>query len=39
MVYKRPTDLKIKEDVPVCCNVLIANIFDEGKDELHFVML
>ena len=28
IVYKRPTDLKIKEDVPVCCNLLIANLFD-----------
>ena len=30
VVYKRPTDLKLKEDVPVCCNLLVANIFDEG---------
>ncbi len=30
VIYKRPTDLKIKEDVSVCCNLLIANILDEG---------
>lgn len=30
VIYKRPTDLKIKEDVAVCCNLLIANILDEG---------
>ena len=30
VIYKRPSDLKIKEDVPVCCNLLIANILDEG---------
>ena len=29
VVYKRPTDLRIKSDVPVCCNLLIANIFDK----------
>lgn len=30
VVYKRPTDLRIKEDVPICCNLLIAPILDEG---------
>lgn len=30
MVYKRATDLKLKEDVPIVCNLLIANILDEG---------
>lgn len=30
VVYKRPTDLLIKEDVPVCCNLVLANMFDEG---------
>ena len=30
MVYKRPTDLNLLSDVPVCCNLLVANIFDEG---------
>ena len=30
VVYKRPTDLTLLSDVPVCCNLLIANIFDEG---------
>jgi hypothetical protein len=30
VLYKRPTDLKLRQDVPVCCNLLLANIFDEG---------
>ena len=30
MVYKRPTDLRLVEDVPICCNLLIAPILDEG---------
>ncbi|PSC69443.1 arginine methyltransferase [Micractinium conductrix] len=30
VLYKRPTDLKLKEDLSVCCNLLIANILDEG---------
>ncbi|KAL4424877.1 hypothetical protein ABPG77_002100 [Micractinium sp. CCAP 211/92] len=30
VVYKRATDLKLKEDVPIVCNLLIANILDEG---------
>ena len=30
VVYKRPTDLALLSDVPVCCNLLVANIFDEG---------
>eukprot|EP00887_Chlorella_sp_A99_P001822 scaffold19.g1822.t1 len=30
VVYKRPTDLVLKDDVPICCNLLIANILDEG---------
>lgn len=30
VLYKRPTDLKLKEDVPVCCNLLIANVMEEG---------
>lgn len=30
VIYKRPTDLKVKEDVEVCCNLLITNIFDKG---------
>ncbi|KAI8104703.1 hypothetical protein M9434_003256 [Picochlorum sp. BPE23] len=29
IVYKRPTDLRIKTDVEICCNLLIANIFDK----------
>jgi hypothetical protein len=30
VVYKRPTDLALVKDVPICCNVLIADMFDEG---------
>lgn len=30
VVYKRPTDLRLGADVPVCCNLLVANILDEG---------
>lgn len=30
VIYKRPCDLKIKEDVPICCNVIVSNIFDQG---------
>ena len=30
VIYKRPVDLKIKTDVPICCNVLVANLFDKG---------
>lgn len=29
IVYKRPVDLRIKSDIPVCCNLLIANIIDK----------
>lgn len=30
MLYKRPTDLALREDVPVVCNLLLADIMDEG---------
>ena len=30
VVYKRPTDLALIQDVPIICNLLICNIFDEG---------
>ena len=30
MLYKRPCDLTLINDVPVCCNLIIANVFDEG---------
>lgn len=33
VVYKRPTDLRIKEDVPVCANLVIADFFDQGKKD------
>jgi hypothetical protein len=31
VIYKRPTDLTLINDLPVCANLLIANIFDEGE--------
>lgn len=34
MVYKRPTDLALHTDVPVCCNLLVANVLDEGGSPL-----
>eukprot|EP00210_Caulerpa_lentillifera_P006726 g6428.t1 len=30
IVYKRPTDLVLTQDVPVCCNICINDLFDEG---------
>jgi len=30
VIYKRPTDLVVKEDIPVCCNLVIADMFDQG---------
>lgn len=30
VLYKRPTDLALKADVPVVCNLLLADIMDEG---------
>ena len=33
VLYKRPTDLKLMEDIKICCNLLVCEIFDEG--ELH----
>lgn len=34
VVYKRPTDLALKADVPVVCNLLLADIMDEGAPAL-----
>lgn len=31
VVYKRPTDLVLAEDVPVCCNLLVCDMLDDGK--------
>ena len=36
-VYKRPTDLTLKGDVPICCNLLVANVLDEGDAFLSGV--
>lgn len=30
VIYKRPTDLALINDVPICCNILICDMFDEG---------
>jgi hypothetical protein len=30
VIYKRPSDLAVKSDVPVCCNVLVCDMPDEG---------
>ncbi|KAK9815442.1 hypothetical protein WJX72_003717 [[Myrmecia] bisecta] len=30
VVYKRPTDLALLDDVPICCNLLICDILDDG---------
>ena len=30
VVYKRPTDLALIQDVPISCNLLICDIFDDG---------
>ena len=33
VIYKRPSDLSIKADVPVCCNILICDMMDEGAER------
>ncbi len=33
VIYKRPSDLSLKADVPVCCNILICDMFDEGTSH------
>ena len=33
VIYKRPTDLALKSDVKICCNLLICDMFDEGKPD------
>eukprot|EP00884_Botryococcus_braunii_P006992 jgi/Botrbrau1/16294/Bobra.0066s0063.1 len=30
VLYKRPTDLALGTDVPVCCNILLCDMIDEG---------
>ncbi len=35
VVYKRPTDLALRADVPVVCNLLLADIMDEGAALLE----
>lgn len=34
VIYKRPSDLSLKADVPVCCNILVCDMFDEGVPAL-----
>lgn len=29
VVYKRPTELVLKGDVPICCNLLVADLLDD----------
>lgn len=36
VIYKRPTDLQLLEDVKVCCNLLICEMFDEGQQDPTF---
>ena len=36
VVYKRATDLALVQDVPIICNLLICNIFDEGEPWYMF---
>ena len=31
VVYKRPTDLSLKQDVPILCNLMLCDILDEGE--------
>lgn len=31
VIYKRPTDLQLKSDVRICCNLLVCEMFDEGE--------
>ena len=37
VVYKRPTDLSLIQDVPILCNLLLCDILDEGEACLSFV--
>ena len=37
VVYKRPTDLALIQDVPIVCNLLICNIFDEGWSPISLL--
>jgi protein arginine N-methyltransferase 7 len=30
VVYKRPSDLALLEDVPIVCNLLIADVLEDG---------
>ena len=30
VVYKRPSDLALLRDLPICANLLVADMFDEG---------
>jgi protein arginine N-methyltransferase 7 len=30
VVYKRPSDLALLSDVPVCCNLVVANVLEDG---------
>lgn len=30
VLYKRPTDLVLHQDVRICCNLLVCDMFEEG---------
>ena len=38
VVYKRPTDLIIGKDVPICCNLLLCDILDEGDRAISYMI-
>ena len=38
MLYKRPTDLVLGKDVPVCCNIVLCDMLDEGAPIAMHVM-
>lgn len=35
VIYKRPTDLNLKTDIRICCNLLVCDMFDEGTSPLQ----
>jgi protein arginine N-methyltransferase 7 len=39
VVYKRPTDLALLRDVPICANLLITDMFDEGAPCMRVLLL
>ena len=35
VVYKRATDLALGKDVPICCNIILCDMLDEGEAPQH----